>query len=102
MPIYEYRSTKAGCPYCNKGFDVLQKMSEKPLAACPKCRAPVKKAVSRFRACVVDTPEEATQLESQLKDYESEGKWSHAAELADKKGLDERARDNYKKAGYNF
>jgi hypothetical protein len=28
--------------------------------------------------------------------------WSHAAELADKSGLQERALDDYKKAGYNF
>jgi hypothetical protein len=28
--------------------------------------------------------------------------WSHAAELADKSALNERAMDNYKKAGYNF
>jgi putative FmdB family regulatory protein len=102
MPIYEYRSTKAGCTYCKRGFDVIQKMSEAPLTSCPKCGTAVRKAVSRFRACVVDTSEEATALESQLKDYESKGKWSHAAELADKKGLEERARDNYKKAGYNF
>ena len=43
-----------------------------------------------------------TSVESQLRDYETEGQWSHAAELADKKGLNERAMDNYKKAGYNF
>jgi putative FmdB family regulatory protein len=102
MPIYEYRSIKNGCPYCKKGFDVIQKMSEAPLTACPKCGAAVKKAVSRFRANVVETPEEAAAVDKQIRDYEGEGKWSHAAELADKSGLDERARDNYKKAGYNF
>jgi putative FmdB family regulatory protein len=102
MPIYEYIAVKAGCSYCQKGFDVLQKMSETPLSVCPKCGAPVRKVVSRFRACIVETPEEVTSTESRLKNYEAEGKWSHAAELADKAGLDERARDNYKKAGYNF
>jgi len=102
MPIYEYRATKKGCSYCSKGFDIIQKMSETPLKACPKCGAEVRKAVSRFRACVVETPEDVTSTESQISDYEAEGKWSHAAELADKKGLQERAMDNYKKAGYNF
>jgi len=102
MPIYEYRSIKAGCTYCKTGFDVLQKISEAPLTTCPKCGAPVKKAVARFRANVVEPSEEAGSLEDKLKGYEAEGKWSHAAELADKAGLDDRARDNYKKAGYNF
>jgi hypothetical protein len=41
-------------------------------------------------------------LEGKLQDYESQGMWSHAAELADKSGLQERALDDYKKAGYNF
>ena len=102
MPIYEYRSIKGGCAYCKNGFDVIQKMSEKPLTACPKCGAGVRKAVSSFRACVVETPDETRSLESQLHNYEAEGQWSHAAELADKKGLNDRAMDNYKKAGYNF
>ncbi|MCX6007660.1 MAG: zinc ribbon domain-containing protein [Chloroflexi bacterium] len=102
MPIYEYRAIKGGCAYCKRGFDVIQKMSEKPLTACPKCGAGVRKAVSSFRACVVETPDDVTSLESQLRNYETEGKWSHAAELADKKGLNDRAMDNYKKAGYNF
>jgi hypothetical protein len=62
----------------------------------------VKRAVSRFAACVSEMPEETLRLEEKLQEYESEGMWSHAAELADKKGLPERAMDNYKKAGYNF
>ncbi|MGD0855323.1 MAG: zinc ribbon domain-containing protein [Dehalococcoidia bacterium] len=102
MPIYEYRSIKGGCAYCKNGFDVIQKMSEKPLTACPKCGVGVRKAVSSFRACVVETQAETRSLENQLHNYESEGQWSHAAELADKKGLNDRAMDNYKKAGYNF
>lgn len=102
MPIYEYRPTGKSCAYCRRGFDVLQKIKDAPLTACPKCGAKVKRAVSRFAACVSETPEEALRLESKLQEYESEGKWSHAAELADKKGLQERALDNYKKAGYNF
>jgi putative FmdB family regulatory protein len=39
MPIYEYR--------CDNGhvFDVMQKMSDDPLAECVKCRAPVRKVL---------------------------------------------------------
>jgi putative FmdB family regulatory protein len=32
MPIYGYR-----CSACGHEFEILQKMSEKPLTACPKC-----------------------------------------------------------------
>lgn len=34
MPTYEYE-----CPKCGHTFDVFQKMSDKPSAKCPKCRA---------------------------------------------------------------
>jgi putative FmdB family regulatory protein len=39
MPIYEYR--------CENGhvFDVMQKLSEDPLATCVECGAPVKKVL---------------------------------------------------------
>ena len=50
-----------------------------------------------------------TETDKKIKDYEKEGKWSHAAELADKEAektkrddLKTRALENYKKAGYNF
>jgi hypothetical protein len=50
-----------------------------------------------------------TETDRKIKAYEKEGKWSHAAELADKEAektkredLKTRALDNYKKAGYNF
>ena len=102
MPIYEYRPIQSGCSYCGRGFDVLQKISEQPLQHCPKCGAEVRRAISRFAACVTEPSEVATSLDSRLNNYEAEGKWSHAAELADKAGLKERAMDDYKKAGYNF
>ena len=102
MPIYEYRPIQSGCSYCGRGFDVLQKISEQPLQLCPKCGAAVRRAISRFSACVTEPSEETASLDSRLNNYEAEGKWSHAAELADKAGLKERALDDYKKAGYNF
>jgi putative FmdB family regulatory protein len=102
MPIYEYRPLRSGCSYCSRGFDVLQKIAEQPLQSCPKCGAEVRRAISRFSACVSETSAETTSLDSKLNNYEAEGMWSHAAELADKAGLKERAMDDYKKAGYNF
>jgi len=102
MPIYEYRPLQSGCSYCGKGFDVMQKITEQPLLSCPKCGGEVRRAISRFSACVSETSEETASLDNKLKGYEAEGMWSHAAELADKAGLKERAMDDYKKAGYNF
>lgn len=102
MPIYEYRSVEKGCSHCSRGFDVIQNIKDEPLTECPQCGATVRRAVSRFSACVMETSGETASLEEKLSEYESEGKWSHAAELADKSGLNDRAMDNYKKAGYNF
>lgn len=41
MPIYEYQ-----CQTCGKRTEVLQRMDEAPLAACPECGGEVKKLLS--------------------------------------------------------
>jgi putative FmdB family regulatory protein len=41
MPIYEYE-----CLSCGKRTEVLQKMADAPLAACPNCGGQVKKLIS--------------------------------------------------------
>jgi len=50
-----------------------------------------------------------TPTDKKIREYEKHGKWSHAAELADKEAektkrddLKTRALENYKKAGYDF
>ena len=40
MPIYEYQCGKCG------DFEVMQKMSDKPLSTCPTCRRKVTKLIS--------------------------------------------------------
>lgn len=40
MPIYEYRCAKCG------DFDVMQKITEKPLRKCPTCKGKVSKLLS--------------------------------------------------------
>src|SRR5690349_14855938 len=40
MPIYEYRCNKCG------DFEVMQKITEKPLRKCPTCKAKVSKLMS--------------------------------------------------------
>ena len=42
MPIYEYK-----CQNCGHSFEVLQRISEEPLSACPECKKnALKKLVS--------------------------------------------------------
>jgi len=41
MPTYEYR-----CPNCGNDFELFQKMSEAPVAACPKCETPSQRRLS--------------------------------------------------------
>jgi hypothetical protein len=64
--------------------------------------------ISWCRAAIVETPVETVQVENKIKQFEREGMWSHAAELADThaektkdKKLKNRALDDYKRAGYD-
>ena len=110
MPIYEYQALdpQHGCAKCARVFEVIQSIREKPLRTCPDCGARVKKYISRCRIAVADGNPEDARVTRQIKDYESQGMYSHAAELADThsaktkdKNLKTRALDNYSKAGYD-
>jgi len=110
MPIYEYEavSPDASCERCRRGFETYQSLREAPLENCPDCGADVKRVLSWCRALVVERSEVETKVEQRLTSYEKEGKWSHAAELADKhsektqdRQMKTRALEDYKKAGYD-
>jgi hypothetical protein len=82
-------------------------MSEPALRHCPQCHHPVQRIL--FAPAVVIKGSPVTETDRKIKEYEKEGKWSHAAELADKEAektkrddLKTRALEDYKKAGYNF
>ena len=102
MPIYEYRATGKGCRYCRDGFEIKQRIDAKPLGKCPKCQALIRRLMSRFRTFVAETSDKVSATEKKVLEFEKEGRWSHAAELADKSGLEDRAGENYKKAGYEM
>ena len=108
MPIYEYEALdpEQGCPLCRAGFELVHRPGEAPCAQCPQCGRPVRKIISQVRAVIKAPDGKNQQVMGQIRDYEREGKWSHAAELADSHAADtkdsklqERAMDNYKKAG---
>jgi putative FmdB family regulatory protein len=110
MPIYEYlaEDSEKACACCCKPFEKLQRVNEEPLTQCPECGASVKKIISWCHSAVSETSPEHESVERKIKEYESSGMWSHAAELADKhsekikdKGLKMRALDDYRKAGYD-
>lgn len=42
MPIYEYE-----CEKCGRVHEILQKMSDKPLATCPECKGHLHKRISQ-------------------------------------------------------
>jgi putative FmdB family regulatory protein len=109
MPIYAYRAIDSGksCNYCSRGFEVIQRITESALTLCPQCKNTISRVL--FAPTVVIKGRPLTETDRKIKEYEKEGKWSHAAELADKEAektkredLKTRALEDYKKAGYNF
>ena len=109
MPTYGYRAAnlEKSCDHCRSGFEVIQKITEPALTLCPHCKNPIFRALFAPAILVKGSP--VTETERKIKEYEKEGKWSHAAELADKESektkredLKTRALENYKKAGYDF
>ena len=109
MPTYRYRAIDAdrSCDRCRSGFEIIQRITEPALIFCPHCKNPINRVL--FAPAVVIKGSPITETDQKIKEYEKEGKWSHAAELADKEAektkredLKVRALDNYKKAGYNF
>lgn len=45
MPVYEYEHLNQGCRAGSR-FEYVQPITEKPLAACPRCGEPVKRLIS--------------------------------------------------------
>jgi putative FmdB family regulatory protein len=110
MPIYEYQSVdpKKSCAKCIDRFEIIQGIAEKQISKCPSCGQTVKKVISWCRAAIVETSESYGRVEQQINEYEKQGMWSHAAELADKHSektndhtMKTRALDDYEKAGYS-
>lgn len=109
MPTYAYRAVDAekSCNRCRQGFEMIQRITESTLTRCPHCKNLISRLL--FAPAVVIKGSPMTETDRKIKDYEKEGKWSHAAELADKEAektkredLKVRALEDYKKAGYDF
>jgi len=48
MPTYQYIAAEGqrGCEQCRAVFEAQQRMSDAPLAACPRCGAAVRRVIS--------------------------------------------------------
>ena len=110
MPIYEYEAleTESGCSTCGSPFEVIHGVGDDPVAKCPDCNGDVRRIISRCRAVIIEGSPEGAFVENRIKEHETQGRWSHAAELADKhaekthdRSLKARAQESYKKAGYD-
>ena len=111
MPIYEYEATSPGrkCQKCMATFEVIQRLSDAPLHSCPECGQGMMRKISRPRVILPGSARGSNEVEKKVAEYERQGMYSHAAELADKESekpdkaqLKERAMEDYKKAGYDF
>ena len=61
MPLYEYLSEnpddpERSCVRCAKGFELRRPVDRDPLEACPLCKNPVKKVISRVNSPRVAKP----------------------------------------------
>ena len=111
MPIYEYEATSRGmkCEKCKTPFEIIQRLSDSPLTSCPGCGQGVRRKISRPRVILPGSARGGNEVERKVAEYERQGMYSHAAELADKESekpdqalLKDRALEDYKKAGYDF
>ena len=61
MPIYEYRSEapddpERSCRVCARGFELRRPVDRTPLTACPLCKHPVRKVISRISTPTITKP----------------------------------------------
>ncbi len=69
MPLYEYLSENPddpdrSCVRCSRGFELRRPVDRPPLKACPLCRNPVRKMISRVHSPRVAKPFSATDAKS--------------------------------------
>lgn len=64
MPVYEYQATEPekGCEHCRDGFEILQRMTDDSLKACPKCGTPVKRLLFQVGVATPKTNSELKDL----------------------------------------
>ena len=76
MPIYEYRPVKEGsCTFCDGGFELLRKISDPGLVACPECGTAVERVLSPPNLSKSDTSLDPANVEKHgFTQYRKSGK----------------------------
>jgi putative FmdB family regulatory protein len=80
MPIYEYK-----CTACKKQFEIVQKITDNPVAYCPECKGALKKMISNTSFVLKGTGWYVTDYARNNKKAET------AADSADIKAGDKKA-----------
>jgi putative FmdB family regulatory protein len=76
MPIYEYRPVnESSCSFCADGFEILRKISDPDLIACPQCGTAVERVLSAPNLTKSDTSLSTDNLEKHgFTQYRKSGK----------------------------
>jgi putative FmdB family regulatory protein len=76
MPIYEYRPVNENsCSFCADGFEILRKISDPDLIACPQCGTAVERVLSAPNLTKSDTSLSTDNLEKHgFTQYRKSGK----------------------------
>jgi putative FmdB family regulatory protein len=78
MPIYEYR-----CEGCGKHHEIMQKITDAPLTACPDCGGEMKKQISNTSFVLKGTGWYATDYGSDRKKSDTREPKDRSAKTAD-------------------
>ena len=64
MPLYTYQTTDIDrcCAHCVLPFEVMQKLADAPLTACPECDQPIKKIITAVHLNTGTTGSPGTNL----------------------------------------
>jgi putative FmdB family regulatory protein len=66
MPIYEYiaEDPEQSCRICAKGFELNRPVDRDPLLACPMCKKPVRKLISKVSTPRITKPLSVSEAKS--------------------------------------
>ena len=64
MPIYEYEPENGDCKVCGGRFELRRPVDREPLTACPLCKKPVRKVVSRVSSPKLTKPVSVAQAKN--------------------------------------
>jgi putative FmdB family regulatory protein len=73
MPIYEYAPTSGQCEKCQGRFEVVQRIADSKLSACPSCGQPCERRISAVALGGTYSVTDAKIKQSGLTQYKKAG-----------------------------